>query len=124
MRILKPLTSLALVSLLGACISIDGVAIGGLEQSPEDDTFKRYRCENGYKVAVTYKDTETITLSFNNGKDTYIVKANRAPAASGEYYENDAKTVTWHVKNDTGVLTYPDAQYRDTKKLWNTVCSR
>ncbi|MDO4683186.1 MAG: MliC family protein [Lautropia sp.] len=123
MRLSIVLTPLLAASMMSACLSLDGVSIGGLESSPEDSkNFKRYQCDNGYKMAVNYKSSDAITLSFNNGKDTFFVRANRAPAASGAYYENEAKTVTWHVKNDTGILTYPDSQYRTTRKLWETTC--
>ncbi|MDO1509066.1 MULTISPECIES: MliC family protein [unclassified Neisseria] len=79
-------------------------------------------CDNGYKVFVNYKSADNIVVSFNNGKDTFIVPAHRAPAASGEYYANDANTLRWHEKNGTAVLTYPDSNYRTSRKLLETTC--
>ncbi|OSI09862.1 MliC family protein [Neisseria zoodegmatis] len=125
MSIFKKLAPMALVLLASACVSLEGVEIGGLDNgasSGSSSNIGKFRCDNGYKVLVNYKSANHAVVSFNNGKDTFIVQTYRAPSASGNYFVNDANTLRWHEQGGTAVLTYPDSQYRTTKKLWDTVC--
>ncbi|SUA36196.1 MliC family protein [Neisseria sp. Dent CA1/247] len=125
MSIFKKLAPMALVLLASACVSLEGVEIGGLDNgasSGSSSNIGKFRCDNGYKVLVNYKSENHAVVSFNNGKDTFIVQTYRAPSASGNYFVNDANTLRWHEQGGTAVLTYPDSQYRTTKKLWDTVC--
>lgn len=125
MSIFKKLAPMALVLLASACVSLEGVEIGGLDNgasSGSSSNIGKFRCDNGYKVLVNYKSANHTVVSFNNGKDTFIVQTYRAPSASGNYFVNDANTLRWHEQGGTAVLTYPDSQYRTTKKLWDTVC--
>ncbi|MDO5070063.1 MAG: MliC family protein [Neisseria zoodegmatis] len=125
MSIFKKLAPMALVLLASACVSLEGVEIGGLDNgasSSSSSNIGKFRCDNGYKVLVNYKSANHAVVSFNNGKDTFIVQTYRAPSASGNYFVNDANTLRWHEQGGTAVLTYPDSQYRTTKKLWDTVC--
>lgn len=125
MTIFKKLVPLTLALTTTACLNLDltGVEIGGLEPDPSMKISK-FRCENGYKVSVYYKSEDLVRVAFNDGKDTYVPDAKRVPSASGALYANDRNTLKWHEKNDTGILTYPAADYGTSKKLLDTVCHK
>lgn len=124
MRPMNILTPVLAAALMSACVSLEGISMPGSDASADSANTARFQCENGYKVLVNYKSADQIVVSFNNGKDTFVVNANAASAASGEYYENDAKTLTWHEKKGTAVFTYPASDYKSSGKIMETVCTR
>lgn len=125
MSIFKKLAPMALVLLASACVSLEGVEIGGLDNgasSGSSSNIGKFRCDNGYKVSVNHRSADHAVVSFSNGKDVFMVPTRRARSASDDYFVNDENTLRWHEQGGRAVLTYPDSQYRTTKKLWDTVC--
>lgn len=123
MNILKTAAPLALALLTTACISLDGVAVGGYESGPSKHPRATFQCENGYRVLVNYRE-DGVKLAFITGKDTFVIGADPKPAASGKLFVAKTGTVKWHEKGSGGVLTYPDSHYVTTKKLWDTACKK
>lgn len=123
MHILKKLSPLALALFTTACVGLDGVAIGGLNDVPAGKLGK-FTCDNGYKVKINYLSDERIAIGFNNGKDNFIVKANRAPSASGVFYIGEPNTVKWHEKGDSAIFNFPDNNYRDNGKILEATCKK
>ncbi|WP_107855614.1 MliC family protein [Neisseria weaveri] len=125
MSIFKKLAPMALVLLASACVSLEGVEIGGLDNgasSGSSSNIGKFRCDNGYKVSVNHRSADHAVVSFSNGKDVFMVPTRRTRSASGDYFVNDENTLRWHEQGGTAVLTYPDSQYRTNKKLWDMVC--
>lgn len=124
MKVLKTAAPLALALLTTACIGLDGAAIGSYESGPSKHPRATFQCENGYRVLVNYRGADGIMLAFKTGKDTFVIGADEKPAASGRLFVAKTGTVKWHETAGGGVLTYPDSQYRTTKKLWDTACKK
>ncbi|PJK14874.1 hypothetical protein CO613_04075 [Lysobacteraceae bacterium NML07-0707] len=114
-----PLVAVLLVS---ACVSVDSVHIPQAEPQAVEGDFRRFHCDNGYRVSVKYRSPEQISVSFNNGNDTFVVVANSTPAASGADYVNNLGNLRWHEKGDIAHFTYPASDWRSSRHLLETTC--
>lgn len=124
MRTLKILTPLLAAGLISACANMPGFGKSDAGTSAAAGNTANFQCENGNKVVIDYRNVDQIVISYQQGNDTVSVKANNAPAASGEFYENDAKTVSWHEKKGMAIFSYPAADYQSSAKIVETVCNR
>ncbi|MDO5058692.1 MAG: MliC family protein [Neisseria sp.] len=122
MRLANVLAASA-VLLTAACVNLEGVAIG-TGGAPSKYPMSTFVCDNGYKLHVSYRGKDGAVMGMNTGKKQFVIMANEKPAASGVLYANDLGTVKWHEKNNSGILTYPDEDYVNTKKLRDTACKK
>lgn len=121
MRITQKLMTLAMVFSTTACLSLDGVEIGGLPAQSSGKLTKFY-CENGYKGALKLRDNGVVSLSYSDGKNSYITYMKQIPSGSGSLYVNDKQTLRWHNKGNLVLFTYPAPDYAQSKRLLETHC--
>lgn len=123
---LKKFTPIALALMATACVSVDGITTPVLDVMTGGSgsaNMTRFTCDNGYKVLINRKSADHIIINFNNGKDVFVVPAyNKSPASQKPYYVADTNTVKWSENNGVAEFTYPDNNYRDTKKIHQTTC--
>lgn len=127
MRIVSLPALAAALLLLGGCItmdnlSLDSIAIGGYQPDP-NGRYGQFNCDNGYRVSTKYLSPTRISLSFNNGKDTYIDYLDGQSDAAGGSYANGLNNLRWQEKNGSGVLTYPASDWRTSRRLHTTNCT-
>ncbi|MDO4695112.1 MAG: hypothetical protein Q4A62_10945, partial [Eikenella sp.] len=113
--------------LLGGCISadnlsLDGVAIGGYQPDP-NGRYGSFSCDNGYRVSIKYRSPTRISLSFNNGKDTFIDYLDGRSDTAGGRYANSLGNLRWEEQNGAGVLTYPASDWRTSRRVLTANCT-
>ncbi|MDO5087569.1 MAG: MliC family protein [Comamonadaceae bacterium] len=119
---LKRMAPLLAALLASACVSVESISIPQTGPQAVQGDFRRFHCDNAYRVSVKYRTPEQISISFNNGKDIFVVTANRAPVASGAQYVNDLGNLRWHERGDTAHFTYPASDWRSSGRLQQTTC--
>lgn len=125
MKILKPLFLATLTLATTACVSLDSVVMAAFDnyQGTSDKPFSKFICDNNYKTLISYQSDSHVVVSFKDGKNTFVIDAYQPTNSQERLYIAKTNTVKWHEHGDgTATLTYPDSNWRDTKKVWQTSC--
>ncbi|MDO5055386.1 hypothetical protein ACFSAV_02375 [Pasteurella oralis] len=123
MYIFKKSISIILACSVAGCLSLTDVEIGTLIED-EPGQFSKFRCENGYKGSIKYRNNGRVSIAFSDGKDNYVTYINKISTESGTLYVNDKRTLKWHEQSGTNIFTYPARDYSTTGKLLTTRCQK